>query len=174
VRGAPRDNGRHRPEARGFITGGLNHVTVQPCQGGCHERIPDVLITALSELFQENEVAHGLDGHQAQSTRAGFILGHGDGFARHVLGQVCGFGLVVVNDGLFNLKVDLLLSPIGGGDKAVQSREVEQETDQTNATSTHFDTDQVQGSNEPMEEGQARATLKELGHMGPDIERIMP
>jgi hypothetical protein len=32
----------------------------------------------------------------------------------------------------------------------------------------------VEGEHEPMEEGQARATVKKLGHMGTAIERIMP
>jgi hypothetical protein len=40
-------------------------------------------------------------------------LGHGDGFAGHVLGQARGFGVAVVDDGLFHLTVHLLLRPIG-------------------------------------------------------------
>jgi hypothetical protein len=46
-----------------------------------------------------------------------------------------------------------VLSPIGGSDKAVQTREVEEETDQPHTASTDLDTDEVEGSNAPMEEG---------------------
>lgn len=52
-------------KSRGFITGGLNHLTVQLSQCGCHEFMPDVLIAGLRELFQEDAVADGLGGHQA-------------------------------------------------------------------------------------------------------------
>ena len=52
-------------KSRGFITGGLNHLTVQLSQCGRHECIPDILIAGLSELFQDDEVADGLGGHQA-------------------------------------------------------------------------------------------------------------
>jgi hypothetical protein len=107
---------------RRFITGGLNDLTVELGQGGCHQVIPDLLITGLSELFQNNKVAHRLSGHQAQTAGEGFVLSYGDGFAGHVLGQAHGFRLLILNDGLFDLAVDLLLSPIGGGDKSVQTQ----------------------------------------------------
>ena len=129
----------------GLITCGLNDLTVQLGQSRCHQCMPGVLIASLSEVFQNNEITHRLGGHQAQSAREGFVLGHGDDFAGHVLGQARGFSLAVIDDGLFDLKVDLLLRSIGSGDKPVQTREVEQETDQTNATSTDLDTDQMEG-----------------------------
>jgi hypothetical protein len=158
----------------GVIAGGWNHRTVKRCQRRCHQRIPGVLIAGLSALFQKNDVAHRLGSHQAQSAREGVVWGHGDGFAGHVLGQARGFGVAVVDEGLCHLTVHLLLRPLGGSDKSVHAREVEQETDQPDATSADLDTDQVEGSNEPREEGKSRATLKELGHMRTDIEGIMP
>jgi hypothetical protein len=161
-------------KTRGFVTGGLHHLTVELLQGRCHEGIPDVLIAALSELLQNNAVAHGLGSHQAKSAREGFVLGHRDSFARHIFGQAGGFGVAVVDDGVLNFAVDLLLSAVGGGDKSVQSREVEEKTDQTNATSANLDTDQMEGQHEPMKEGQPRTTLKELSHFGTDIEGGMP
>ena len=102
-------------------------------------------MSRLKSIPQNNKVAHGFSGDQAKAAREGLVLGHGDDFAGHVRGQAPGFSLAVIDDGLFDLTVDLLLRPIGGGDKAVQSREVEQETDQANAASTDFDTDQMQG-----------------------------
>jgi hypothetical protein len=88
---------------RGFITGGLNHLTVKLSQGGRHELIPGVLIAALRELSQDNEVADWLGDHQAQTA------GHRDGFVGHILGQVRDFSVAVVDDGVVHLTVDLLL-----------------------------------------------------------------
>src|SRR5262249_40659361 len=72
------------------------------------------------------------------------------------------------------LHVDLLLRPVGSRNKAVQAGEVEQETNQTNAARTDLDTDEMQSHNEPMQECQAKTALKKRGHMGTDIERVMP
>ena len=82
-------------QAGSFITGRLNHLAVELCQGRRHERIPGRLIAPLSQLFQKNEVAHRLRSHQAQPAGKGFVLGHGDVFAGHVLGQTRGFRLAV-------------------------------------------------------------------------------
>lgn len=109
----------------GLITGGLHDLAVQLGQGRCHAYIPGIVIAGLSELFHNNKVAHRLGGHQATSTREGFVLRHGDALVGHVRGQARGFSVAVIDDGLFDLKVDLWLCPIGGGDKAVQTREVE-------------------------------------------------
>src|SRR5690349_3071443 len=138
-------------ETRGFITGGLQHLTVELLQGRCHECIPDTLIAGLSELFQDNEVADRLDCHEAKSTSAGFVWGHSDGFVGHVLGQARSFGLAVVDDGLFHLTVYLLLSSIGGGDKSVQSCQLKQETDQANAASADLNADQMEGQHQSMQ-----------------------
>jgi hypothetical protein len=162
----------HNP--RGLITGGLNHLTVELGQGRCHQGMPGRLITALSELFQDNEVAHRIACHQAKTACEGFVLGHGDDLARQGLGQARGFRVLVGDNGLFDLNVDLLLSPVGSCNKAVQAGEVEQETNQTNTARTDLDTDEMQSQNEPMKECQARTALKKLGHMGADIERVMP
>jgi hypothetical protein len=128
-----------------LITGGLDHLTVKLGQSRCHEGMPGRLITGLSELFQDNEVAHRIACHQAKAACEGFVLGHGDDFARHGLGRASGFRVLVVDDGLFDLNVDLWLSPVGSRHKPVQASEVEQETNQTNAARTDLDTDQMQG-----------------------------
>lgn len=92
-----------------------------------------------------NEIAHRLDGHQAKTAGEGFVFGHSDGFAGHVLGQTREFRLLVIDNGLFDLNVDLLLSSIGGGDKTVQTRKMEEKTDQANAAGTDLDTDEMEG-----------------------------
>jgi hypothetical protein len=108
---------------------------------------------SLSQVFQENDVAHRVACHKAKPIGECFVLGHGDGFAGHGLGHACSFSVAAGDDGVFHLAVDLVLSPIGGSDKAVQTREVEEETDQPHTARTDLDTDEVEGSNAPMEEG---------------------
>ena len=71
------------------------------------------------------KVAHRLAGHQAEATREGLVLSYGDDFTGHGLGQTWGFGLLVVDDGLFDLNVNALLRPVGSGDKTVEAREIE-------------------------------------------------
>ena len=95
----------------GFIASGLNHLTVQLSQSRCHQVIPGCLITSLSELFQDNEIAHRLDGHQAKTTGEGFVFRHGDGFTGHVLGQARELRLLVIDDGLFDLNVEPVAEP---------------------------------------------------------------
>lgn len=81
---------------------------------------------------------------------------------------------VVGADRFFNLALDLLLSPIRGRDKAIQAGEFAQETDEAHTARSDLDADQVQGQNEPMQAGKSRATLKELGHMGTDVQGVIP
>jgi hypothetical protein len=165
-------NRGHNP--RRLITGGLHHLTVELGQGRCHAGRPGRLITGLSELFQENEVAHRIACHQAKAACEGFVLGHGDDFVRHGRGQAWDFCVLGVDDGVFDLHVDRLLRPVGSHNKPVQAGEVAQEPHQTHAARTDLDTDQMQGSNEPMEQCHARTALKKLGHMGAHIECVTP
>jgi len=72
------------------------------------------------------------------------------------------------------LDIDLLLSAIGGGHKAVQTRQVQEETHQTNATCPDFDTDQMEANHDAVSKRQTGAALKKLGDMGADIEAIVP
>jgi hypothetical protein len=44
------------------------------------------------------------------------------------------------------LEIDLLLSPIGSGDKAVESRQMKEETHQAHAAGPDFDADQMEGN----------------------------
>jgi hypothetical protein len=82
--------------------------------------------------------------------------------------------VLVVDDGLFDLNVDVVLHPVRGGNESVETREIKQETDQANAASPDLDTDQMQGSHEPMEKCQAWTALKKLGHIRAAIEGLMP
>src|SRR5205085_4084638 len=49
---------------------------------------------------------------------------------------------------VFNVDIDLLLSPIGGCDKAVETRQVQEETHQANAAGPDFDTHQMEGNHD--------------------------
>ena len=74
----------------------------------------------------------------------------------------------------FHLAVDLLLSPIRGRDKSIKTCQFEEKTGQANTARADFDADQVEAHNQPMHEGESRTALKELGHMGTDVEAVMP
>ena len=74
----------------------------------------------------------------------------------------------------FNLTVDLLLSAIGGRDKAVQTTQLEEEAGQANAARPDFDANEVEGHHQPVDKRESGATLKELGHIGTDIKGVMP
>lgn len=139
-----------RQKTRSLITGGLNHLAVERRQGGRHKLMPAGLIAGLSQLFQNNEIAVGVHRHQAKAARKRFVLRHGDVFAGHILGQACGFSLAVGDHCFFNPAVNLLLSPVGGRDKAVKPRQVEEEADQANAARPDFDANQVEGHHQPV------------------------
>src|SRR5205823_5462384 len=56
--------------------------------------------------------------------------------------------LMVGHHRVFNVEIDLLLSPIGGCDKAVETRQVQEETHQANAAGPDFDTHQMEGNHD--------------------------
>ena len=143
-------------------------------QGGCHEGMPRGLITGLSQLCHKKKVALWVHRDEAQATGTRFVLGHREVFWGHVLGQAWGLGVAVGNDRLFNLEVHLLLSPIGGGHKAVKAGEVEEETHQAHAACPDFDAEQMEGKHQAVSECQSGTALQELGDMVADIERIVP
>src|SRR5438445_11282091 len=103
-----------------------------------------------NKSVQNNEVALGVHCHEAKAARKRFVLSDRDGFAGHVLGQACGFVLAVGDHRFFNPAIHLLLSSIGGRDKAVKARQVEPETHQANATRPDFDADEMDGDHYPM------------------------
>src|SRR5215468_7312437 len=110
--------------------------------------MPRDLITGLSQLFHNQEVTLRVHGDEAQAAGKRFVLGHGEVFMGHSLGQAWSLGVGIVDYRLFNVNIDLLLSAIGGGHKAVQTRQVQEETHQTNATCSDFDTDQMETNHE--------------------------
>ena len=161
-------------QARRFVTGGLNYPACELSQGGLHQRIPSGLITGLSQFFQNDEVAHRLRSHQAQTAGKRFVLGEGDVFEGHIFGQARGFGVVVGDDGGFNLAVDLLLGSIGGGDKSIEPSEFQEEADQANPTRPNFNADEMKGQNHPVQEREPQLTLEKRGDMGANVEGIVP
>src|SRR5439155_632246 len=59
-----------------FIAGRLDHPAIELCPGRRHEVVPRGLITGLSELFHNNEVALGVHRYDAQAAGTRFVLGH--------------------------------------------------------------------------------------------------
>ena len=73
-----------RQQARRFIAGRLDHLTVETRKRLLHQRMPRVLIAAVGRLLQDNVVALGFHRHQAQPAGKRFILANGDVFGGHV------------------------------------------------------------------------------------------
>ncbi len=109
----PKVMGNIREKARRFIACRLNDLTVQTRKRRFHEGMPRVLIAGWGHLLQDNVVALGVHGHQAQPAGKRFILGQRDGLSGHVFGQTRAFLSAVRHDGLLHLTVDLVLRPFG-------------------------------------------------------------
>ena len=90
-------------QARAFITGRLDDPAVELGEGGFHQRIPAALITGLSRLFQDDEVAIRVHRDEAKAAGKGFVLRHGDVFLGHLLGQARCLALAIVDDGMLDL-----------------------------------------------------------------------
>ena len=114
-----------RQQARRFIAGRLYDLTVQTRKRLFHEGMPCVLIAGVGLLLQDDRVALGFYGYQAQSAGKRFILGQRDGFGGHVLCQPCAFLLAIPHNRFLHLAVDLLLDAIGSSNKAIEACEFE-------------------------------------------------
>jgi hypothetical protein len=75
------------------------------------------------------------------------------------------FLAAVSHNRFLHLPVDVLLGPIGGRDKAIETGELYQQTYQANATGPDFGAHQVDGDHQAMQESKPRSTL-EKGHHG--------
>jgi hypothetical protein len=75
---------------------------------------------------------------------------------------------------VFHWDIDLLLRPIGGRHKAVETRQIQEETHQAHTACPDCDTDEMEGNHEAVEERQAGTALKEVGNVGTHIEGVMP
>ena len=135
-------------QPRRFIAGRLDDPTIELCQSWCHPLIPSCLISGLRQLLQNNEMA--LRVHRDETKAAGkrFVLGHREVFVGHAIGQAYGFIVVVGHHRLFNVAIDLLLSPIGGRNKAVKACQIEEETGLANAACPDFNADEMEGNHD--------------------------
>ena len=98
--------------------------------------------------INSNEVALGVHGDEAKAAGTRFLLGHGEVFVGHVLGQACGFILAIGHHRVFHFDIDLLLRPLGGRHKAVETRQLQEETHQANAACPDFDADHMESNHE--------------------------
>ena len=131
-------------QPRRFIAGRLDHPAIELCQGRRHEVVPSGLITGLSQLFQNNEIALRVHRDEAKAAGKRFILSHREVFVGHVLGQAYGFIVALGHHRWFHVDIDLRLSPRGGRHNAVETRQMQEETHQANAACPDFDTDQME------------------------------
>jgi hypothetical protein len=132
------------------------------------------VIAGLSQLFHKNEVALRVHRDEAQAAGKRFVLGHGEVFAGHVLGQASGFIVAIGHHRLFNVDIDLLLRPIGSRHKAVEPRQSQEETHQANAACPNCNTHQMEGNHEAVEERQSGTALKKVGAMRTPIKGVVP
>jgi hypothetical protein len=156
----PKVMGHVCQKPRGLIAGRLDHWTVETRQGLLHQRLPGVLISRLGRLLQHHGVAHRLDANRTETTRTGFILRHRDLFGGHLVRQPRALLVAVHHDGLFHATVDLVLRPIRGADKPIETRHLQQQTHQANPTGTHFGTHQMERQHQAMQEGKTGHTVK--------------
>lgn len=99
----------------GLIAGRLDHPAVELRQDRYHTVMRSRLIAGLRHLLQNDAVALGVHGEEAQTAGTRVIMGDGKIFVGHVLGQVCCFIVAIGHPRLFNMDIDLLLRPRGGG-----------------------------------------------------------
>ena len=159
-----------RPQARRFVTGGGTDAAVERSPGGLHQRLPSGWITGLSQFFPQAEVAHRRRSHQAQTAGNRVVLGAGEVLEGHVCGQARGVGLVVGDAGGFTLAVDLRLGSRGGGDQALEPSEFQEEAEQANPTRPHFNADEMNGQNQPVQAREPQLTLEKRGDLGATVE----
>src|SRR6266702_8183788 len=160
-------------QGRCFVACVLNNVTIETGECLLHEGMPRALIAGLSRLLQENVVALGVHGHQAQAAGKRFILGHREVFGGHIFGQTRAFLSAVRHDGLLHLTVHLVLRPIGSGNKTIKACELHQQTHEANATGTHFRTHQVYPEHQTMQESETWNTLKKGHDRGTLVETCL-
>src|SRR5712691_3174552 len=89
-----------------------------------------------------------------------FILRQRDRFGRHLVTQARTLLLTVCHDRFFHAAVDLLLRPIRSPYKAIEARELQEQTYEANPAGPHFGTDQVYPQNQSMQEGETRDAVK--------------
>jgi hypothetical protein len=126
---------------------------LRPGQDLLHQGIPGVVVPCLRRLLQENGVAHRLDPHEAQTSRKRFILRPRDVFGGHLVSQRRAFLVAGCHDGLFHATGDLRLRSLGGTDKPIETRALQDQTHQANPTGTHFGPHQLGRQDQAMQEG---------------------
>jgi len=144
------------------ITGRLHPLAVARLQGRRHERMPHDVSAGLRQLCHNHAVALRIQRPQAQAAGQRCVLSHRDVLAGPVLGHAGGCVLAVGDHHFVNPAVDLLVSPIGGRDKAVKARQVEQETNQAHAACPDFAADQMEAHHQPVYKGKSEAALQAL------------
>ena len=139
----------HRGQQPGrFIARRLDHPAIALGQGRRQEGIPRSVIAGLSQLCHKNTVALRVHRDEAKAAGKRFVLGHRKGFWGHAVGSAYGVIVVGGHHRLFHVEIGLLLSPIGGRNKAVKACQSEEETDQANAACPDCNADEMEGNHD--------------------------
>jgi hypothetical protein len=162
VRGVmhPQVGGNIGQKLWGFLAGRWHHPTIKTRKGRFHQSMPSVVIPCRGHLFQHNGVAHRFYPCQAQTTRKRFILGQRDGFVWPLVRQPYACCVAVRHKGLLHTPVDLVLRPIRGDDKAIEARELQEQTYKAHPTRPHLDIHQVDRQDRSMQEGETGAVTE--------------
>ena len=148
-------------EPFGLVAGDLHDRDRQALQGRGQLGGPGRRVTSLAVDLQEDEVADGLDAHQADLGMEGLVLTDGDRFGRHLGRQVAALAGAVVEDRLLELARDGLLGAEGTGDEPVQAGPPKELANQAEAARPLLGEGQMAGTDQPMQERQARRALEE-------------
>ena len=98
---------------------------------------------------------------------------HGDVFGWHRAREACTLLLAVGHDGLLHTTVNLVLCPIRSADKAIEARELQEQTHQTNPTRAYLDTDQVDGQDQAMQERETWHALEKRHDRGTLVQALL-
>src|SRR5262245_23412673 len=145
---------------RRFVACRLNDVALERRQGRLHQLPPRVVITCLCGLLEHSVVTHRLHADQTQTAGKRLILRHGDIVRWHLLSQARLLLMLGGPHGFFHVTVHLLLGPIRRPHEPVQARQLQQQTHQANAASSHLDTHHMPCQDETMQESEPRRTVK--------------
>jgi hypothetical protein len=143
-----------------LITGGLEHLTVEPPQGVPHALLPGVMLPAWSCVLQQHRMAHGLYAHQTQTAGTRFVLGDRDVFGWHLVRQARTLRLAGPHDSLFHVTVDLLLGPVGGANQSIETSELQAQAHQAHPAGPDLNTHHRQGQNETRQASQPWRTVE--------------
>ena len=126
--------------------------------------LPGLGITLRLVLFDEDEVRHRFDGHQADLRMKGLVLAEGNLAGRHRRGEPLVFLLAETDQKRLQFLGDRLLGSIGGSDECIQAAKPEKPTQVAQPAIAGLDEDQMGGREQPVEKVQTLGGFQKPRH----------